>query len=732
MPSADYRRAVADRILPMRTRGDLHIVETAFAGDAAYMVKDPVTGEIFQLSSEEHALLTALRQPVSLRSLQRELETSFAPRRATIEQIQEFVNRVYEQGLLVGEIPGRGAELCERGRRHNRRERWSNLLQLLSIRVGGFDAGPLVDRLYRSIGWMFSRAGAVAVGLLLVAAIYVVVSHAGQIDAGLSGLQQLAQSRWLPIWFAAVALVKVAHEFGHALACRRFGARPREMGVLLLAGMPSLYCDVSDAWRLPSKWQRIAVSAGGMFVELIIASLAAIIWSISEPGIVQAVALSLLVVCSVGTLAINANPLLRYDGYYILSDWLETPNLAERARGLVSGAWRRWLLDEPDAVDPLLSPAKRKTLWLYAIGAKVYLALVMTGLFILMLKLARPYQLQNLVYSLAAVTLAGMLAHPIGAAVRLATNPLVRSRWRWDRAALSAAALLLGLTALYYLPMDRRVEAPLVIVPQQNHPLFAVAAGELRRALPAGAEVAAGDVVVELHNPELELARAEAAATVRERAVRVAQLRALQATSPAAGRQLPAARAELADAEAQLAEYEAMVASLTIHAPHAGRVVAAPDRPADRRRHDQLATWNGSPLDPHNLGAWIEPKTPLCVIAGSATVAAWAGVEQADVPVVSAGQTVRVLVDEQPFSAVTGRVTHVASRGHANHAADRESTSSSASPLGDVRYHDVKIELDDALPLLPGSRGVAKITIERSNLGTLVMNALGRTFHRVF
>lgn len=732
MPVADYRRAVADRILPMRTRGDLHIVETAFDGDAAYMVKDPVTGEIFQFSSEEHALLTALRQPVSLRSLQRELETSFAPRRATIEQIQEFVNRVYEQGLLVGEIPGRGAELHARGRRHSRRERWANLLQLLSIRVGGFDAGPLVDRLYRSIGWMFSRVGAAAVGLLMSAAIYVVVTHAGQIDAGLSGLQQLAQPRWLPIWFASVALVKVAHEFGHAIACRRFGARPREMGLLLLAGMPSLYCDVSDAWRLPSKWQRIAVSAGGMFVELIIASLAAIVWSISAPGIVQAIALSLLVVCSVGTLAINANPLLRYDGYYILSDWLETPNLAERARGLVGGAWRRWLLDEPDVVDPLLSPAKRKTLWLYAIGAKVYLALVMGGLFILMLKLARPYQLQNLVYSLAAVTLAGMLARPIAAVVRLATNPLVRSRWRWDRAVLSAGALLLGLTSLYYIPMDRRVEAPLVIVPRQNHPLYAIAAGELRRALPVGAEVSVGDVVVELHNPELELACAEAATMVRERAVRVAQLQTLQATQPGVSRQLPAARAELADAKAQLAEYEAMVDSLTIRAPHAGRVVAAPDRPADRRRHDQLVAWSGSPLDPRNQGAWIEPKTPLCVIAGSAAAAAWAGVEQADVPVVSAGQTVRVLVDEQPFSALTGRITHVASRGHANHAADQEHTPPVATPLGDVRYHDVKIELDDALTLLPGSRGVAKITIEQSNLGTLVMNALSRTFHRVF
>src|SRR5690606_34230172 len=150
-------------------------------------------------------------------------------------------------------------------------------------------------------------------------------------------------------------------------------------------------------------WRRIGVSAGGMFVELLIAAVAAIMWSRTEPGVVHAIALSLLIVCSVGTLAINANPLLRYDGYYLLSDLLEVPNLAERARGLLGGAWRRWLLGEPATVDPWLSPMKRRALWLYAIGSKLYMALVLSGLFILMLRVARPHQLQNVVYSIAAV-----------------------------------------------------------------------------------------------------------------------------------------------------------------------------------------------------------------------------------------------------------------------------------------------------------------------------------------
>ena len=130
--------------------------------------------------------------------------------------------------------------------------------------------------------------------------------------------------------------------------------------------------------------------------------------------------------------------------------------------------------------------------------------------------------------------------------------------------------------------MTRRVEAPLVAVPAKAHPLFAVAPGELEFAVADGAWVEAGDVVARLANPELELAVAAAEGAVRERRVRLSQLRTLQAVLPAAARMLPTAAAELADAEAQLAEQQAMVEKLVIRAPAAGRVLAPPPRPAER------------------------------------------------------------------------------------------------------------------------------------------------------
>src|SRR5687768_13375162 len=144
----DHRRSTADRTLPLRARGDLQFVEVAFAGDATYVVKDPVAGESFHLSNAEHALLAALRQPASLRALQRLLESQFAPRRVSIPQLQQFVNRLYDQGLVVSDHPGQGAELLSRARDHARRERRAGWLQVLSVRLGGFDAGPFIDRLY--------------------------------------------------------------------------------------------------------------------------------------------------------------------------------------------------------------------------------------------------------------------------------------------------------------------------------------------------------------------------------------------------------------------------------------------------------------------------------------------------------------------------------------------------------------------------------------------------------
>ena len=733
MTAQDHRRSAAQRTLPFRTRGDLVVIETAFAGQTSYVVKDPVANESFHLSAEEHRLLDALRRPVSLADLARILETEFAPRRSTPAQLQQFVNQLYAQGLVISDNPGQGAELAARGQREKRRRRWAALPQLLSIRLAGFDAGPVVDNLYRRLRFVFSLLPFFAACALIAYALLLVIGNAPALAARLPAIQELARPALLPAWIAAIAGVKILHELGHALACRHFGARPQEMGVLLLAGAPALYCDVSDAWRLPSKWQRMAVSGAGMFVELVIAAAAAIFWYWAQPGLLAAICLSLIIVCSVGTLVVNANPLLRYDGYYLLADWLEVPNLADRARGLIAAAARRWLLAEAPAVDPLLNPRKRRALWIYAILSKIYLAFVLLAIFVVFLKLARPYDLQNVVYTAATIVATGLALRPIIALSRLMANPSIRARLRWFRFAASLAFFASLLAAVLLFPITRQIKAPTIVNPTHSHPLFAVASGQLEFALPAGAEVNEGDVVLRLLNPELALAVATKEGEVRERRVRVEQLQTLQAVTPDASRQLPAARAELADVEAQLAEEHAMAEMLVIRAPAAGRLWPAPPQSSNQTAADNLATWSGSPLDPKNLGAWIEPGTPLAVIAGPGGLSAWAGVEQADAPEVEVGQSVRLLAEERPMEILTGRVAHVSRTARPNDRTDPARDSHQSELFGDTRYHVAEIQLDapDAA-LLPGARGTAKIAAHRTTLGSVLLLHLRRTFRQVF
>lgn len=723
----DHRRSAVDRTLAVRARGDLQVVPVAFAGQSTFVVKDPVTAEAFHLSAEEHALLEALRQPASLKSLQRLLERQFAPRRATILELQQFVNRLYDQGLLVGDNPGQGAELLARGARQRRQKRWSSLLSVLAVRVASFSAGPTVDRLYAALGWLCSPVALALAATLVVFASLATIARAPELAARMPQLSELAQPRYWPAWIAAIAGVKVLHELGHALACRHFGARPQEMGVLLLAGAPTLYCDVSDAWRLPSKWQRMTVSSAGMGVELVIAAVAAIGFLYAQPGLLSAICLSLLIVCSVGTLLVNLNPLLRYDGYYLLADWLETPNLAERARGLPTAAWRRWLLGERPQPDALLGPNKRRALWAYAIASKVYLALILGGLYLLLLKLARPHHLENAVHTLAVFALASMTVAPLTTAARIVRNPATRGKFRWLR--LTAALLLLAAATagVLMLPITRRVTAPVVLNPAKSHPLFAVAAGELQYAVAPGTQVAANEPIARLANPELKLEVEKLRGKAREAELKLAQLETLRAALPAAAAMIPATAAELADAQAQLAEQENIAASLTIRAPVAGRVLPPPDRPPQPAAPGALGQWTGSPLDAKNLGAWIEPGTPLAVVAEPGGWTAWAGVAQEDVTAVEIGQPVRLSIDSQETNYLAGRVAHIARRARDNRPAP--SAAPAPAPLGDARYHVVDIALDNQqLPLLPAIRGTAKIESYRTTIGQLLLDKFQQLF----
>ncbi len=207
----------------------------------------------------------------------------------------------------------------------------------------------------------------------MLGAVLLVLTHFETFYDRLPSYQEFFSFKSAVYLWAALGVVKVIHEFGHGLSCKAFGGEVHEMGFLLLCFSPAMYCNVSDAWTLPNKWQRIIISGAGIYVELMIAAAATFVWwnTPSHP-FVNYLSLSLMIVCSVSTVFFNGNPLMRYDGYYVLADWLEIPNLRDRANKYLQRLTMEYCLGMETQPEAYMELSRRILFVIYAVISWVY------------------------------------------------------------------------------------------------------------------------------------------------------------------------------------------------------------------------------------------------------------------------------------------------------------------------------------------------------------------------
>jgi putative peptide zinc metalloprotease protein len=714
----DYLLSSVERTLSVRSRGDIQQVAIPLAGRPSYVLKDPLTSEHFQLTPHEHFLFTKLREQISLSELKREFETKFAPQTVSFTALQQGVNQLFEQGLLLSTAPGQGKQLLARRAKRQQRERLQNFLRALSFRIASWDASATIYKLHHGLRWLFSPlVGAIAT-VIVVYALWLLVIHNSEVMAKLPTIGELWQPRYLLMWLGTIILLKIAHELGHAVMCHHLGGRCHEMGVMLLAFFPALYCDVSDVWQMASKRQRMLVSAAGMIVEITLAAAAFIGWWYTEPGLLHIWLLGVAVIGSFGTLVINANPLLRYDGYYLLSDWLEVPNLAERGQGLLLSRVRKWLLAEPRSAESLLSNRQQRRVVAYAIASRLYSVIVLIAIYAMLFSLARPYHLENIVVLLAVLTLIGIALPYCHGIWQVLRNPANRSRLQTPRVAMLGGALAAIMLAIMFWPIRHTVAGKSVFVPENGRVIYATVGGELTHALKPGDQVNEGDVVAEFSDPQVSFALAKHTGEVAVKQAHFEQLNTLRALESRVSLQLPTAKAELTDAESQLEQYRRRADELVVRSPIAGMIIAPPNIEAEQTP-DKLRNWAGSPLEARNQGCWVEPGTVLCMVGNLQKLSAIVTVDERDVADVQPGDEVRILLDSTPVRIITGRVKQVASRAS-------EQDSNTNSELAE-RFHVIEVELADDQPRVAvGTGGLAKIAASHTTLARLVLNFFKR------
>jgi len=728
-------QSATDRPLGLRLRRDLEFRAQQFAGRRLWAVKDPVALRFFHLREEEYALLGLLDGESTLDDLRHKANESLAPRRLTSEQVQAYLANLHRYGLVVSDAPGQGEQLLLRRTEKKQRRRIESLASLLAIRLPGMNPRWLLDLIEPAMGWIFSPAAVLMFCGVALAALGLVAVEFEAFQARLPEFDTIVSASNLP-WLALSLIgIKILHELGHALACRRFGGECHELGVMVLVFTPTLYCNVSDAWMMPNKWHRIAISAAGIYVELILASICTLLWWFSQPGLFNSLCLNIVLVCSLGTILLNGNPLLRYDGYYILADLVEVPNLRAQASAALRRLLARYSLGLELPADRLATRQWQGWLVLYAVASIIYRCVVVVLVLWMLDEVLRPLHLEVLVLAVAGVALGGLAWPAVDMAVKAVRNPARRPIAR-ARLALTFVLLAAGLAALLWVPLPMHVAAPVVVEYRDAKRVYVTVPGEIVAAAKVGQQVKAGETIATLDNPEVRLDLARLTSERDGQKLAVANLEAGRLQGGIDGAEIPAARAALADLEARLAQVTRDAQRLVLVAPIAGTVLPPPNVVEHASDRHALAGWSGTPLDEKNRGAYLETGTLVCLVGEPDAFEAIVHVDENDVELVAAGQAVSLRLDHLPAETFTGTVTDVSKLdldvmprelAAAGDLPARKDERGIARPLD--TWYQARVRFDaEPGELIGRVHGRAKIEVAPRTLGDRLMRYVKQTF----
>ena len=386
--------AVKDRPLPLRQRADLTIESAIYQDEQSWIVKDPVSLKYHRLRKPEIIVLEMLDGKSTLEDIKERLQYEFPTKIVRLSDLQSLISSLYRAGMLLSDGPGQADQLLKRDGETKQREMIGRLSNVLAIRFPGYDPERILNWLHPKFGWIFDRVGIIIWCIVAITAGSLLLANLDEFRQRLPNFYEFFSARNF-FWLALVmAVTKIGHEIGHGLSCKHFGGECHEIGFMLLVFTPAMYCDTSDSWLLPNKWHRAFIGFAGMYVEVFLASIATFLWWFTQPGLFNFMCLNVMFVSSVSTVIFNANPLLRYDGYYILSDILEIPNLAQKSKLAMMNALRVHCLGMRPVSQRQLPAQGHFTFIAYSIASFLYRWFVLAAIIWFVSEMFEPYGLQ--------------------------------------------------------------------------------------------------------------------------------------------------------------------------------------------------------------------------------------------------------------------------------------------------------------------------------------------------
>jgi putative peptide zinc metalloprotease protein len=479
-------------------------------------------------------------------------------------------------------------------------------------------------------------------------------------------------------------------------------------------------------------------------VEIVMASIATFIWWFSEPGFLNYLCLNIMFVSSVSTIMFNANPLMRYDGYYILSDILEIPNLRQKASTILNRKLGKLCLglEEPD--DPFL-PHRHQTLFaLYTVASAIYRWVVLLSILYFLNKVFEPYGLKILGQMIALASIYGMVVMPFWKIFKFFRVPGRLSKVKKVRMYATMAVIAMVVAGICFIPFPLSVLAEFELQPRDAESVYIEVEGTLKEVfVEPGQHVEKGQMLAKLSNVDLEL---EIERLRGERESNQAQLdnyKLLQFHDQSAGLQIEVLQQRLAALDDQLNKKLEDIKRLELKAPRAGTIIPPPYRPEQRGDTQiELAGWAGWPMEKRNIGATFTPDGTdnfFCQIGDPNLWDAVLVIDQRDMDLVRAGQQVRLMFNESAYHVFVSTLESLADDQMEQISPRLASTSGGAVPAqhdqsGAVKplstSYQAEVRLDNSLGLFRnGLTGTARIKSDPRTLASRFWRYVTRTFN---
>jgi putative peptide zinc metalloprotease protein len=498
-----YWYRIASLVPRLRRHVQLH--RHQYRGETWYILQDHTNGRFHRFSPAAYRLIGLMDGRHDMDQIWKHVSRELGDESLTQAQAIQLLAQLYKADALVTNVPPDTRELFERQSTTERRQRLQRWKSPLAIRIPLIDPDRFLVATMPVARYVFSVWGMLFWLLFVGGSAVTAFMHWPELTENM--VDRVLAANNLLILLLTFPLVKVFHEFGHAYVARRHGGEIHEMGIMFLILMPIPYVDATSSSAFASRWKRALVGSAGMLSELFVAAVALHVWLNIQPGFVSAVMYNIMIIAGVSTLLFNANPLIRFDGYYILSDLIEIPNLGTRSTRYFGYLFQKYLFGISDAKSPANSRGERIWFLFYAIASFIYRMFLVA--FIVFL-LADKFFVVGVILAIWAVVM--MVVMPLYKQVHFVmTNK--RLEGRRTRAVAISAALVASLAGVALLPVPLATMVEGVVWADQDSRVRMNSQGFVEEVLVvSGERVKTGDPLVVCRNYEMEsnLARLKA------------------------------------------------------------------------------------------------------------------------------------------------------------------------------------------------------------------------------